>query len=907
MLGYHLPTMTNQQSDLEPSSGWQFVTINLALGLLYLALAKLGLLLALPPGYATAIWPPAGLAFAACLIWGGKRLWPGILLGSLITNATIGDGFHLNGLAVAIACGSTLQALIGEYVLRRVDQRMELDRADAIGRFIGVSLLTCLIATTVGNISLFSVGFVSIENISRSFITWWLGDALGVLIFLPLTLVAADPRPLWKNRRIQVGVPLLAAFLLTGLVYWVVLEDEEHRLKMEFSQQAEPLIAELGLFSETYGRAISGLASLVNIVDTPTPAQFERYARTLVHDYPLLSSVAWLQLVRQDGLSSFQRSLSARLGRAAIVAPVTGHGFAADGWSAPVTLIEPLTGNAAALGRDLLSEPVRARAFRKAWQSGQMAATEKILLIQEPGGPGAFLLIVPVKAVDGHVRGFVSGVVNLRNLLKPLYESKNIAWSLRDLSAGTIINETLKDAPEFQPSSTLDRRGVYLQRSVKLADRELKIILHKPHSGFASQTISLSTAVLFMSLLISAGLGMFALVVSASAGRIAKEVEDRTRELRDEIALRKWGEQLVQESAVHTQTILDNVVDGIITIDVVGTVSTFNIAAENIFGYAADEVIGRNVKMLMPEPFHSAHDGYLRNYQESGVARIIGSGREVVGRRKDGSTFPLDLGVSKSVRLGQPLFIGVVRDITERKRIEQMKTEFVSTVSHELRTPLTSISGSLGLVTGGALGDVPAMMKPMIDIAHKNSLRLTVLINDLLDMEKLVAGKMTFDFQVQPLMSLIEQCLQSTQAYAEQYKVSFIIDERADDILVRVDGIRLQQVLSNFLSNAAKFSPAGDKVSIKARRHGNVVRVDVIDHGPGIPDEFRSRIFQKFSQADSSDTRQKGGSGLGLAISKELIERMDGRVDFHSTVGEGSCFHFDLPVVTEASQKLDAS
>lgn len=357
--------------------------------------------------------------------------------------------------------------------------------------------------------------------------------------------------------------------------------------------------------------------------------------------------------------------------------------------------------------------------------------------------------------------------------------------------------------------------------------------------------------------------------------------------------------QSLQENVLFTQAVLDNVIDGIITIDSRGIVQSFNRAGERIFSYTADEVIGRNVNMLMPESHRSEHDGYLGNYHATGIPRIIGIGREMEGRRKDGSIFPMDLAVSRSTHNGQPLFIGLVRDITERKRVELMKTEFVSTVSHELRTPLTSISGALGLVVSGALGELPEQAKLMLDIAYKNSKRLALLINDLLDMEKLIAGKMCLDLQVQPLMPLVEQTLESVRAYGEQYQVNFELIERADDVQVRVDSGRLQQVLTNFLSNAAKFSPAGAQVEVAVRLCKNAVQVEVIDHGSGIPAEFRSRIFQKFSQADSSDTRQKCGTGLGLFISKELIERMNGLIGFDSEEGQGACFHFCVPVCQE--------
>lgn len=239
--------------------------------------------------------------------------------------------------------------------------------------------------------------------------------------------------------------------------------------------------------------------------------------------------------------------------------------------------------------------------------------------------------------------------------------------------------------------------------------------------------------------------------------------------------------------------------------------------------------------------------------------------------------------------------IGTNTDISQRKRIDLMKSEFVSTVSHELRTPLTSISGALGLIAGGVTGELPAQAKQMIDIAYKNSLHLSDLINDLLDMEKLVAGKMHFDLKLQPLMPLVELSIESILAYGAQNQVSFALTER-EDVQVNVDEMRLQQVMSNLLSNAAKFSPHGTQVEITVRRIDGRVRVEVNDHGEGVPAEFQSRIFEKFSQADSSDTRQKGGTGLGLAISKELIERMNGTIGFRSVPGQGACFYFELPL-----------
>lgn len=373
-----------------------------------------------------------------------------------------------------------------------------------------------------------------------------------------------------------------------------------------------------------------------------------------------------------------------------------------------------------------------------------------------------------------------------------------------------------------------------------------------------------------------------------------------------DITARKQTELALSERKERLTAILNTVVDGIVTINAEGIIETFNPAAEHIFGYAADEVIGQNVKLLMPEPYHSQHDSYLGNFIRTREARVIGIGRELTGRRKDKTTFPMELGVSEMKVGDDTLFTGVVRDITERKRVERMKNEFVSTVSHELRTPLTSIVGVLGLLEGGALGGLPEQAKSMVQMAHRNSQRLTHLINDLLDMEKIAAGKMSFNLQSQELMPLLEQALEANRNYVEQYRVSYVLGARADGVEVKVDSQRLIQVLSNFLSNAAKFSPAGGVVEVAVQRMGWRVRVEVRDHGPGIPEDFRARIFDKFSQADSSDTRSRGGTGLGLAISKQLVESMGGQIGFDSVAGQGATFFLELPIMEKAGNDAAA-
>ncbi len=238
---------------------------------------------------------------------------------------------------------------------------------------------------------------------------------------------------------------------------------------------------------------------------------------------------------------------------------------------------------------------------------------------------------------------------------------------------------------------------------------------------------------------------------------------------------------------------------------------------------------------------------------------------------------------------------GVTWDITESKKIERMKSEFVSMVSHELRTPLTSIRGSLALLERGVGGALTADAKELINVAYKNSERLSLLINDILDIEKIESDKIRFNMQRHTLRSLLEQAVTANRGYAQTYDVELALLEPIGDADVLVDSDRFEQVLANLISNAVKFSAPRDTVEVAALLKSDAVRIEVRDRGPGISEEFRERIFQRFSQADTSDTRAKGGSGLGLSITKSIVEKMQGQIGFESRDGRGTVFFFELP------------
>jgi PAS domain S-box-containing protein len=370
------------------------------------------------------------------------------------------------------------------------------------------------------------------------------------------------------------------------------------------------------------------------------------------------------------------------------------------------------------------------------------------------------------------------------------------------------------------------------------------------------------------------------------------------------LAERKQVEETLRESEEKLRGLYELSPLGIALTDMQGHYLEFNKAFQHICGYTEQELKALDYWALTPRDYEAREAEQIDQLK---LARRYGPyEKEYV--RKDGSRVPLQLnGMLVTGPDGQQYIWSIVQDISERKRIELMKNEFISTVSHELRTPLTSISGALGLLHGGVMSDIPESVKPLLDIAYKNSQRLILLVDDLLDMEKIMAGKMRLDLQAQALMPIVEQAVEANQGYGDSLGVRFVLTQRADEVAVSVDSQRLMQVLANFMSNAAKFSPRGEAVEVAVREVNGRVRVEVADHGPSIPDEFRQRVFQKFSQADSSNTRQKGGTGLGLAIAKELVERMHGQIGFESEAGKGTMFFAELPVAKRGQPDISSN
>jgi signal transduction histidine kinase/CheY-like chemotaxis protein len=393
-----------------------------------------------------------------------------------------------------------------------------------------------------------------------------------------------------------------------------------------------------------------------------------------------------------------------------------------------------------------------------------------------------------------------------------------------------------------------------------------------------------------------------------SSANLLSEAEGVGQKLAAQAEKLEAQERKIRQSLTLTSMILDHTSVAIYSTDRAGVITRFNQTAEKWFGYTEQEAIGR----LTPAAFHDRLE--LKRYADQltrgqglpatgGVDTLLAmprrgypEHREWALVRKDGSRFPASVSVVPLEDDDGEIhgFVLVANDLSHQKEVERLKNEFVSTVSHELRTPLTSIRGSLGLLTGGVAGVLPATAKPLVDIAQRNTERLILLVNDILDIEKIEAGKMRFAFRPVDIDALVGEAMQNAEGLAATRSVKLVRRARAPGLRVHADDQRLVQVLANLLSNAIKFSPEGGSVEVDVLNEAGQARVQVTDHGGGIPEASQPAIFQKFFQADSSSTRERGGTGLGLSICKALIERMDGRIGFRSKPGD-TVFEFTLP------------
>ncbi len=699
----------------------------------------------------------------------------------------------------------------------------------------------------------------------------------------------------WRN-----GIAwLVLAFTLLGQL--LILQQLRANSDRAAEQQFELLVGKVTNAIEQrlidHEQILFGAAGLFAASGEVSRAQWRAYVerQQLADRYPGIQGVGFSKVVRASERDAHEQSIRA-------------EGFAdyriqPEGERPvymPIVYLEPFNDrNRAAFGYDMYAEPVRHQAMRQAASTGKSRISGKVILRQETHGKvqaGVLIYVplyhpaMPLETVEQRMDallGFAYSPYRMDDLMEGILGAADLNLSLRIYSGPTQQAEQLLFASkEHAPGDAAHSQDVQL--SIYGGTWTLHMeSLPAFESGFSANEGLVA--------ILGAGISLLLFFLISSLAFRQRRAEILAGQMTERIRENKRALQLSEE---RLSLALKGSNDGLWDLNLAADTFYASPRTWHMLGYQPGEL---QLSTRLWEQVLVAEDLPRTRAQlaQTMLSRLDQFTSELRFRHKDGRTVPvLVRGYIQRDAQGQPLRIsGTSMDLTEHKRIEQMKNEFVSTVSHELRTPLTSISGALGLINGGALGEVPPAMQQMLEIAYRNSQRLGHLINDLLDMEKIAAGKMSFDMHEHSLRQLLEEALASNQAFAAQLGVNCVLRE-AVDVQVWVDASRLQQVLGNFLSNAIKYTPEGGEVSLHCSvPDATHVRISVTDQGPGIAAEFRARVFEKFAQADASDSRQKGGTGLGLAITKEFIERMGGKVGFDTAEGQGTTFWCELPIL----------
>ena len=1022
----------------------------LLLALIYAASGKAALLLAIPPGYATAIFPPSGIALAAVLVW-GWRVAPGVWLGSWLLNLWLqlasGQSVTLHGMAIPaiIGVGASLQTVAAAAVLQRLLLRpLHLDNARDILRFllVGCAVGAC-ISPSVGVTLLWWMGLVSSSAYVINWTSWWIGDALGVVIATPLTLLLISPeRELWRRRRwvLSLSIGLVASLVIVVFVRTSAWEQE--RVATDLSRRAEQLANDLGVALRIQVTTVKDMDLFLLREGRVDEHSFLRAVHAVEPANGGPIGLGWAQQLPTQGDLAV-----ASTARAEPHAPIL--------YAYPAAV-------AKVRGFDLYSEARRRDTLQRSAATGRIALSEPIPVMQYPAAEPGFLIaqamFSPRPAGEGSLlQGFCVGVIHPVDTLRAILSEQDkraFDWRLEYLSAGgaRVLGRSSAGAIRLAASDGDASSG----HEFPLADGHLRLLIEPQAAYLNGQRDWYAWCVLATGLCLTGLLGAFVLLTTGHASRIENLVVQRTQELKqakvaverqnrllltiDQAQAAYIGEQaapalfqqvlqdmreltasehgfigqfvyepigvppylkaltisegnwavdgtrvvMVEEGILlsrldglfgnaarqgqtlildHTEgtvfpglnnllalplgqpgringvlvlansaaaydadtvrllgplrntcaqlidaytadnirermesdlrdsetrlrVTLDSAPDAIITVSEAGYVQTANIATEALFGYPVEQLAGKVLAQLIPG---------LAGELDAWIIGAQGQQTECLGRHADGGSLPLELSAGAIKMSGKRRWVIVLHDLRERKRVERMKNEFVAIVSHELRTPLTSIRGALGLLVSGLMDRASPQAGQLLNLAHQNTLRLTHLVNDLLDVEKLEYGSVTLQCSPQPLAPLVEQAIESSLAFAERCQVQVQLEQHfAEEAQASIVGERLLQVLANLLSNAIKFSPAGGTVTVNCNQAQGRLRLTIADQGPGIGLEFRERVFQKFAQADGTSTRKHPGTGLGLAISKILVERMGGQIGFDCPPGGGSCFWVDF-------------
>jgi len=713
-------------------------------------------------------------------------------------------------------------------------------------------------------------------------------------------------------------ITLISGTLLAFTLLTFLSHHEEFLLKQQFKYDSEDRFKEVeqqfSLDSQIL-HAFEGFYQGSQFVDRQ---EFENFAAYATKDVKNILSIDWIERVSSAERESFEKEQRKEIPEFYIkelgntkqqFKPAQKREY-----YYPIVYSFPTEENKFALGFDHGSDFPRRVTLEHLLQTKKTEATSPLHLFRVNSKQDTGLLLISPIFKQDKLEGYLSTVISVNLFMQSVLANVSVQNLYVDLY--DITNDEKIPLYSEERKQEIETKKIFItEKKITFAGRDYLIVCTAGLQYIYSIQSFTPWGVFIFFILMTLAMSYFILRLGKEKVHLVREMTERKKAQQ----LAETAAQELEKVASLRQAILNGSNYSIISTDPQGIIQSFNAAAERMLGYSAEEMVGRKT----PEVIHDFNE-VVKHAQElseelgeeikpgfevfvAKAKRGSSEEREWTYIRKNGSRFPVLLSVTPILDLRRRItgFLGIGSDITERKKSENIKNEFVSVVSHELRTPITSIRGALGLIAGGKGGKISEETKPLIEIALRNCEHLIELVNDILDLSKIESGKMEYHLKALPLYPLLEEALKTNQAFADKYGVSLQIKNHSSHpIFVSVDSRRLLQVLTNLISNAVKFSPPKSTVTLELEVKGEKAHVAVIDQGAGIPEDFYSKIFKKFNQAASANTRSQGGTGLGLAISKSIIESMGGEIGFRSKLGEGSAFFFELPLVDPENSQI---
>lgn len=676
-----------------------------------------------------------------------------------------------------------------------------------------------------------------------------------------------------------------ASLILTLSAWYFVQAQGDERVSNQFNRESDQVVELISERMRKYEDALwGGVAAIHARGDRINYQEWKRFSKTLQIEkkYPGINGIGVIHHVLPEE----------------VAAHLAGHRASRPGFRIhprhnrnelfPITFIEPVNINSAAVGLDIAHETNRYTAAKKAQDTGKAQITGPIILVQDKERTPGFLFYAPyyeggvyntTKERRKHFIGMVYAPFIFKKLMEGTLEKEKRRVGIRIMDGGDVLYDENRASEQDFDSDPLFRKTAEVQMFGRTWNFEiLSTLSFRQTTGDNKPWMILVGGIVIDSLLF----GLF--IFLARSNRRAIQFADKmSREY--------------QSKTNWLNNVIEYAVDGLITIDENGLIESFNPACEEIFGYKAENVMGQNIKILMPEPYHGEHDRYLNNYHDTGEKQIIGIGREVQGRKQDGTVFPLELSVSEISIEGRRLYSGIVRDITERKRAEDeilrsnIELErFAYIASHDLQEPLRMVSTFTDLLREDYSDKLDDQARQYMSFTTDASKRMRALVLDLLEYSRVGAeesGFSEFDGSAQ-----LEAVLENLKESIDETGAAITIDAMPT---IFANPVRFSRLMQNLIGNGIKYR-APDRttqIHVSAEEREIDWLFAVRDNGIGIRQEYFEQIFVIFKRLHNKN--EYTGTGIGLAICKKIVANFGGRLWVESDVGKGSVFYFTVP------------